>query len=65
MHTVLEQYAKHMQRLMYKAVNEERPLTHKERLGISYYRAAASAVEALIDAPTPAWVGAQGKFVQL
>jgi hypothetical protein len=51
MKKVLDTYARHIARLMQKES------TAKRRAGIAYYRAAAETVQALIDAPTPAWVG--------
>ena len=56
---VLEQYAKHIHRLMRK------PASRKRDMGLAYYIASAERVQALMDAPTPAGVGAQGKFVRL
>jgi len=55
MKQVLEQYAKHILRLANKKPS------HAQNKGIAYYIAAAERVQALIDAPTPAWVGMQVK----
>jgi hypothetical protein len=49
MKEVLEQYAKHITRLMHKESTPAR------RAGISYYTNAAIAVSALISQPRPAW----------
>jgi hypothetical protein len=53
--TVLEQYHSHVLKLAKKkpSVNQ--------RKGIAYYTASAERVQALIDAPTPQWVGLQFK----
>ena len=51
MHSILEQYAKHILRLANKKPSNARSK------GIAYYTAAAERVQALIEAPTPAWVG--------
>ena len=57
MRKVLEQYAKHITRLIQRAQKEKRELTQNERKGIAWYESAAIAVSGLIAAPTPAWVG--------
>ena len=54
MQKVLEQYVKHYVRLLFKQRGGE-VMTHAEKLGVAYYKAAAHRVEALIDAPKPAW----------
>ena len=55
MRKVLDQYAKHIARLMKKKS------TPKRRAGIGYYTNAAIAVSGLISAPTPAWVLVKSK----
>lgn len=59
LHSVLEQYAKHLQRLANK-----KPSKNRDK-GIAYYTAAAERVQALINAPNPEWAGATGKFTRL
>lgn len=59
MQKVLDQYAKRIIRINHRAHALKSHLTHGERRAIAYYTAAAHAVQALIDAPTPAWVGLQ------
>lgn len=56
---VLQQYAKHIIRIKQRAHTMKSNLTHGERKAVAYYTAAAQAVQALIEAPTPAWVGLQ------
>ena len=65
MQDVLLQYAKHIIRIKQKAHAMKSNLNHGERKAIAYYMAAAQAVQSLIEAPTPAWIGATGKFVRL
>lgn len=55
MKKVLEQYTNHILRLANK-----KPSVSRDR-GIAYYTAAAECVLALINAPTPAWVGLKFK----
>lgn len=55
MKKVLEQYVSHILRLASKKPSVKRSL------GIAYYTAAAERITALIEAPTPAWVGLQFK----
>jgi hypothetical protein len=64
MKKVLEQYKEHAFRILMKAkkrgdVDPEGSsvLTPNERKGYAYYRAAIQTLEALINAPQPAWVG--------
>lgn len=57
MKRVLEQYAKHITRILQKAAKQGRDTTHKEDIGIAYYRTAIQTVQTLINAPTPVWVG--------
>jgi hypothetical protein len=57
MKKVLEQYAKHIHRIQNKAVQQGRLLTYEQHKAVAYYLAAAELVQALIDAPTPEWVG--------
>lgn len=64
MQKVLEQYAKHIIRINQKAHAMKSNLTHGERKAIAYYTAAAQAVQALIDAPTPEGIKAVGKFTR-
>jgi hypothetical protein len=52
---VLEKYVRHYVRILFKA-RKGQLLTPAENKGVAYYRAAAERVQALIDAPTPAWV---------
>ena len=52
---VLEQYAKRIIRIKQKAHAMKSNLTHGERQAIAYYTSAAQTVQALIDAPRPAW----------
>jgi hypothetical protein len=57
MQKVLAQYAEHISRVYTKAHTKQGGiLTEAQKKGIAYYRAAAERVQALIDAPTPAWV---------
>jgi hypothetical protein len=58
MKKVLEQYAKHITRILTKAQGN---LTYAQKKGLAYYTVAAERIQALIDAPTPAWVHAQSK----
>lgn len=51
MKKVFEQYLEHILRLANK-----KPSINRNK-GIAYYTAAAERVEALINAPTPEWVG--------
>jgi len=51
MNKVFDQYVTHLQRLYKKKPSES------VNKGIAYYTAAAETLEALINAPTPAWVG--------
>jgi hypothetical protein len=55
MKSVLEQYVKHLLHLANK-----KP-THARSKGIAYYTAAAERINALMNAPTPAWVLAPSK----
>jgi hypothetical protein len=57
MHKVLDQYAKHIIRIRQKAHAMKSQLTHGERKAIAYYTAAANAVQRLIEASDPEWVG--------
>lgn len=61
MKRILEQYAKHIIRINHKVHDLKSNLTHGERKAIAYYTAAANSVQALIDAPTPAWVLVKSK----
>jgi hypothetical protein len=63
MQTVLEQYAKHIIRINHKAHAMKSQLTHGERKAVTYYTAAAQAVQNLIDQPQA--VATEGKFVRL
>lgn len=55
---VLDQYVQAMIRIYSKALrNQNGALTEAQKKGIAYYTAAAERVRALIDAPTPEWVG--------
>lgn len=54
MEKVLEQYVKHYVRLLFKQRGGA-AMTHAEKQGVAYYKAAAQRVQALIDAPRPAW----------
>ena len=65
MKKVLDQYSKHIIRINQKVHAMKSNLNHGERKAVAYYTASAQAVQALIDAPTPEWVGATGKFVRL
>jgi len=51
MKKVFDQYVTHIIRLYNKPPSETRDK------GIAYYTAAAETLEALINTPTPAWVG--------
>ncbi len=55
MQKVLDQYAKHITRIMQKAHKAGRPVSDKQQRGIAWYENAAIAVCALISQPTPAW----------
>jgi hypothetical protein len=55
MQKVLEQYSDHGERILRRALG--RKITRAELKGLAYYIAAYDALKALIDAPTPAWVG--------
>ena len=56
MKKVLEQYKDHAQNILHK-VSVTQVFTAKQRKGYAYYRAAIESLQALISAPTPAWVG--------
>ena len=56
MKKVLEQYKDHAQNILHK-VSVTQVFTAKQRKGYAYYRAAIESLQALIDAPTPEWVG--------
>ena len=55
---VLAQYVKHYIRIAFKP-RGGKALTQAQKEGIAYYKAAAARVQALIEAPTPVWVGLQ------
>jgi hypothetical protein len=55
---VLEQYVQHYVKILFRARKGE-VLTHAENLGVAYYRQSAQRVQALIDAPRPAWADLQ------
>ena len=55
MNKVLQQYAKHILRINQRAHAMKSNLNHGERKAIAYYTAAAQGVQALIEAPRPAW----------
>ena len=55
MKKVLEQYKDHAQNILHK-VSVTQVFTAKQRKGYAYYRAAIESLQALIDAPKPAWV---------
>lgn len=57
MQKVLDHYHKHITRIMCRAAKTKRDMTYNERKGVAFYSAAFHAVQALMDAPTPAWVG--------
>jgi hypothetical protein len=57
--SVMNRYVKHIFRIKQKANAMKRILSHGERKAVAHYFAAAQAVQNLIDAPTPAWVGAE------
>ena len=61
MQKVLDRYAKHSIRINHKVHAMKSNLTHGERKAIAYYAAAANSVQALISAPTPAWVLVKSK----
>lgn len=65
MQPVLEQYAKHINRIHRIAFNKHRSLTSEQLRGLAYYTAAAETLQGLMLQPAPAWVGASGKFVRL
>jgi hypothetical protein len=56
MQKVLQQYVEHYVRILFKP-RQGAAMTHAEKLGVAYYKAAAQRIEALINAPTPEWVG--------
>jgi hypothetical protein len=58
MEKVLQQYVQHYVRILFKP-RQGKTLTHAEKMGVAYYKAAAQRVQVLIDAPTPEWVGLQ------
>ena len=60
MEKVLQQYVKHYTRLLFKRRGGE-VMTHAEKQGVAYYKAAAQRVQALIEAPTPEWVALKFK----
>jgi hypothetical protein len=60
MKRVLEQYVQHYVRILFKP-RQGAVMTHAEKMGVAYYKAAAQRVSALIDAPKPAWVDLQFK----
>ena len=62
MQKVLEQYKEHAFNILFRAkkrgsinTNGESVLTPAQRKGYAYYRAAIQTLQALIDAPRPAW----------
>ena len=58
MKKVMEQYAEHISRIHSKAYYKQHGyLTAAQKRGMSFYTAAIETIQALIDAPTPAWVG--------
>ena len=60
MKKVMEQYAEHISRIHSKAYYKQHGyLTAAQKRGMSFYTAAIETVQALIDAPTPEWVGLQ------
>ena len=60
MEKVLQQYVQHYVRILFKP-RQGKTLTHAEKMGVAYYKAATQRVSALIDAPKPAWVDLQFK----
>ena len=60
MEKVLEQYVQHYVRILFKP-RQGRTMTNAEKRGVAYYKAAAQRIEALINAPKPAWVDLQFK----
>ena len=65
---VLGEYQDHTWRILFNKPKDAEGcsiLTPAQSKGYAYYRAAIQTVQALIDAPTPEWVGATGKFVRL
>jgi hypothetical protein len=64
MQKILEQYKDHAFNILFLAKKKgqvnaagESILTPAQHRGYAYYRAAIHTLQALIDAPTPAWVG--------
>jgi hypothetical protein len=56
MKKVMEQYAEHISRIHSKAYYKQHGyLTAAQKRGMSFYTAAIETVQALIDAPKPAW----------
>jgi hypothetical protein len=54
MQKVLQQYVEHYVRILFKRRGGE-VMTHGEKKAVAYYKAAAQRIEALIEAPKPAW----------
>lgn len=57
MKNVLAQYAQRITNIYARAARRgQDELTDAQKKGVAYYTAAAETVQALMDAPTPAWV---------
>jgi hypothetical protein len=57
MKKVLDRYTEQISKIYSRAQRRQQgKLTAAQQKGIAYYRAAIETVQALIDAPTPAWV---------
>lgn len=66
MQKVLDRYIKAISKQLTRRNRRgSNSFTSKENKAIVQYGRAAQQIQSLIDAPTPAWVGLEGKFVRL
>lgn len=66
MQTVMDRYIKQISKQLKRRNRRgSDSFTSNEEKAITTYGRAVQQIKALMDAPTPAWVGAQGKFVRL
>ena len=58
MKKVLDKYTEQISKICSRAyAKQQGQLTPAQKRGMSFYTAAIETIQALIDAPTPAWVG--------
>ena len=58
MKTVLDKYTEQISKICSRAYTKQQgQLTPAQKKGMAYYRASIQTLQALIDAPTPEWVG--------